>query len=303
MTDALPDFRRMPVPEALAWLAEHGEPADPRTDIDTASLVRRFPHLAHVEMVDEQIDGPHGSKVAVRWYRDSSVLESGRGLVWIHGGAFIGGHLDMPESHWVALELAARGVPVLAVDYDKCLSGAHFPVPNDDVSVAWAWAQERSRGQLGVEPDHLLLGGASAGSTLAASVVVGLVEAGQPVPFALLLVYPLLHPNGPEASATVNEASPLGQLTLNYAGAAEVLTNPRAFPGLGSGAGFPETLIVVCEDDDLRPSGEAFSETRDSAGVPATLYLERDASHGHIDHPGDAGALRTIDAIASWITR
>jgi len=35
----LPDFRRMPVPDAILWLAQHGEPADPRPDVDTASLV------------------------------------------------------------------------------------------------------------------------------------------------------------------------------------------------------------------------------------------------------------------------
>lgn len=49
----LPDVRRMPVPDAIRWLAEHGEPADPRPDIDTASLVRRFPHLAGVSTGDQ----------------------------------------------------------------------------------------------------------------------------------------------------------------------------------------------------------------------------------------------------------
>jgi acetyl esterase len=33
------------------------------------------------------------------------------------------------------------------------------------------------------------------------------------------------------------------------------------------------------------------------------LRVEADAAHGHIDHPGDAGALRTIDAVAEWLAR
>ena len=56
----LPDFRRMPVPDAIRWLAEHGEPADPRPDVDTVSLVRRFPHLAGVTTADEVVEGAHG---------------------------------------------------------------------------------------------------------------------------------------------------------------------------------------------------------------------------------------------------
>ena len=76
---------------------------------------------------DIRIDGPGRRLVPARLYRDASAEASGRALVWVHGGAFIGGHLDMPESNWVALELAARGIPVLAVDYVKCLGDVHFP--------------------------------------------------------------------------------------------------------------------------------------------------------------------------------
>ena len=76
----LPDFRRMPVPDAIRWLAEHGEPADPRPDIDTAALVRRFPHLAGVATVDEVVAGPHGP-VPIRVYRDGTAAATGRALV------------------------------------------------------------------------------------------------------------------------------------------------------------------------------------------------------------------------------
>ncbi len=110
-----PDLRTLPVADAVRWLAENGEPADPRRDIDDVSLRRRFPHLLDVATSDLHIEGPHGA-VPARLYRDASTAASGRALVWVHGGAFIGGHLDMPESHWVSLELAARGIPVLAVD-------------------------------------------------------------------------------------------------------------------------------------------------------------------------------------------
>ncbi|GHF15849.1 alpha/beta hydrolase [Pseudolysinimonas yzui] len=299
----LPDFRRMPVREALAWLAANGEPPDPRPDIDTDSLVRRFPHLAAVETQDLTVDGPNGP-IPMRSYRDPTAAPSGRGLVWAHGGAFIGGHLEMPESNWVARELASRGIPVLAVDYVKCLAGVHFPAPLDDVHAAWRFGHENAERLLGVHPRDLVLGGASAGSTLASAVVTRMVEEHDPGrPPALLLVYPLLHPNGSAPSAELDPASPLDELALNYAGSVEALADHRVFAGLGDGRGFPPTFIALCENDRLRPSGEAFAATLERAGVPVTRYLEPGAEHGHIDHPGDPGALRTLDAITHWAVR
>jgi acetyl esterase len=298
----LPDFRRMPVPEAIRWLAEHGEPADPRPDIDTASLVRRFPHLAGVTTVDEVVAGPHGP-VPVRLYRDATATPTGRALVWVHGGAFIGGTLDMPESNWVSRELAARGIPVASVDYTKCLGEVHYPVPSDDVLAAWRHVRGRAGELLGVAADSLALGGASAGGALAAGAVTRLRDTGEPLPANLVLVYPLVHPNGPEASDVLDPSSPHGQLSLNFAGSTEALRDPQAFAGLGDGHGFPPTRIVVCERDELRPSGEAFAETLAAAGVDVELRIEANAGHGHIDQPGDAGALRTIDAVTEWLAR
>lgn len=299
--DELPAFRRMPFPEALEWLAEHGEPADPRPDIDTASLVRRFPRLAGVTTTDVALAGSHGT-VPLRAYVDPTATPTGRGLVWIHGGAFIGGHLDMPESNWVALELASRGIPVLAVDYTKCLAGVHFPIPADDVDEAWAYARASAAELLGVDPAALALGGASAGGTLAAGAVTQQIAEGAEPPAGVVLVYPALHPNGSEPSEELDPAAPHAQIALNYAGTTDALSDPRAFAGVGDGRGFPPTLIVVCENDGLRPSGEAFATTLERAGVPVAMHLEPGAEHGHINQPGDAGALRTIDAIATWLS-
>lgn len=52
----------------------------------------------------------------------------------------VSGCLDTYESDWVASALAARGLPVLALDYRKALHGVRYPVPRDDVLAGWHWA-------------------------------------------------------------------------------------------------------------------------------------------------------------------
>ena len=178
-------FRQMPVPEMIEWIARNGDLADPRTDIDTASLRRRFPRLASVRTADVAIDGSRG-RLPGRAYIDPNAEPTGRGLVWAHGGAFLGGGLDMPESNWVALELAARGIPVLSIDYTKCVDGVHYPVPSDDVMAWWDAAVSNSSEWLGVNGAHLLIGGASAGATLAASAVRRMIDAGSTVPSGMV---------------------------------------------------------------------------------------------------------------------
>ena len=207
----------------------------------------------------------------------------------------------MPESNWVALELAARGIPVLAVDYVKCLGETHFPEPSDDVLAGWHHAVAHADELFGVAASAVLLGGASAGGNLTAGATARLRDAGEQVPAGLVLVYPVVHPNGPEASAELDPVSPHSELTLNFVGTLEASRDPHAFAALGAAEGFPPTLIVVCEFDGLRPSGETFARQLDEVGVPVRLHLETGADHGHINEPADPTALPTVEAIADWI--
>lgn len=61
-----------------------------------------------VTVTDRTIPGPHG-EVPVRSYLGAAPVDPNRaGLVWVHGGGFAGGSLDMPEADWVAQQLAEK---------------------------------------------------------------------------------------------------------------------------------------------------------------------------------------------------
>ncbi|NYF14898.1 acetyl esterase/lipase [Pseudoclavibacter sp. JAI123] len=294
------EFRRMPVADMIEWIGRNGEPTDPRDDIDADSLVRRFPHLGAVATIDVTLDGPNGP-LPGRIYVDETAQAVGVGFVWAHGGAFLGGHLDIPEANWTSLELASRGVPVLSIDYTKCVRGVHYPVPSDDVLAWWEEARSHSLEWLGVPGDRLVLGGASAGATLTAGAVQRLIDAERPVPAGLILVYPALHPDPTDPTAVAPKAAHLDGLTMNFAGSLAALTDPQVFPGWGNGRGFPRTFVVACERDAFVPSAEAFVRTLERAGVAAQYRLELDSHHGHIDEPSDAGAHRTLAAMREWL--
>ena len=240
---------------ALALIAH--PPMDMREDVDHASLVRRMPALGDVAVEDLAIVGPHGP-IPARAYRGRP--DSDRGLVWVHGGAFIGGGLDQPESHWVALSLASRGIRVLAVDYQKARQGVRHPVLSDEVLAAWIAAAGGA--VLGVPTDRLHLGGASAGANLAAGVALRLAPS-DPQPASAILVYPLLHGVVPEASADAAAAiarlpeaerfTPgfIRTLSVNYAGTTAGLIDPIAFPANGRLDSFPPAYVLNAEADSL----------------------------------------------------
>ncbi|WP_243696074.1 alpha/beta hydrolase [Labedella phragmitis] len=238
----------------------------------------------------------------------------GRGLVWVHGGAFISGSLDMPESHWVGMELASRGISVLALDYRKALAGVSHPALSDDVLTGWRAAVEDAD-LLGVAAGDLHLGGASAGANLATGVTVRERDAGRTLPASLLLFYPVLHdtvpPPGPAAREAAIAVPPelrfspqfMRAVTENYVGASGSTADPVAFPAHARLDGFPPTLIVNAEADDLRPSGEEFGSLLADAGVSAESIFEPGTAHGYLDHPGLPEAVASIDRIAAHISR
>lgn len=273
---------------------------------DPSTYLAAFPELSVIPTRDVTIPGTEGD-VPGRLYSPAVPAQSA--LVWVHGGGFAAGDLDMAEAHWVSLALAARGVAVLSLDYRKAVGGVHFPAPSDDVLAGWLWALEH-RAELGAVTLHL--GGASAGASLAAGVTKRLRDGAGELPASLLLVYPTLHPDLPPASdelaavtAVLREKMPpqiLQLMSLNYAGSPAVLEDPYAFPGLGDLGGLPPTYVLNSEVDLLRASGEVFAADLNRAEGDVTVEYEPGAGHGHLNEPALEAASRSIERMADWLS-
>ncbi|MDN4476807.1 alpha/beta hydrolase fold domain-containing protein [Demequina sp. SYSU T00192] len=262
----------------------------------------------NVDIRDITVPGPHG-EVPLRLYVPET--PNGDALLWIHGGGFMIGDLDMPEAHEASLALAATGLTVASVGYRLAVDGVLFPVPGDDVDAAWRWATEDDA--LGVPAARWHIGGASAGGNLAAAASLRIRDTGLPVAASMLLIYPVLHDELPKPSAELaarlaelpEEARfPVDrcvELNLNYVGEPELLHHPYAFPAHGDLSGLPSALVLNADVDDLRPSGEAFAADLAAAGVDVTVAHEPGTWHGYLNEFDQPGAARTVDRMSAWI--
>ncbi|MES2258011.1 MAG: alpha/beta hydrolase [Pseudomonadota bacterium] len=273
------------------------------------AVQQEFARLAAVEVVDLSIETT-AAIVPMRLYRDPA-LPASAALLWIHGGGFTGGGLDCAEAHWVALELAAQGIPVLTMTYRKALDGVTFPAPSDDVLKAWDWAVAHAD-RLGVRPEQIHIGGGSAGGNLSAGVTKRLRDQGRQLPASLVMVYPLLHSALPKLAPddeafcksrvkAFADADFVLAVCLNYVGDPAALADPYAFPGLGSLHGLPPVLIVNAQFDSLRGSGEAFAARLAADGGTVSCQCETGALHGYLMMPSSPFAHATIARMLGWL--
>jgi acetyl esterase/lipase len=253
----------------------------------------------------------------VRIYDDTGdAVSAGQrpALVWMHGGAFIGGNLDMPEADWTARELARRaGAVVVSVDYRLCVDGVHYPVPHDDVTAAVRWVRDNAS-SLGVDPGQVAVGGASAGANLAAGAALKLRDAGGQPPAQLIFAYGVAHtvipPLSADHAALMREVPAMmqfppeatGFLNVNYLGGPLSTADGYAFPAQADLRGLCPVLVLNAEYDDLRASGQAFTAALAAAGVDVRQVMASGMLHGFLNLPASIGPVGTaLDLIASLL--
>lgn len=255
-------------------------------------------------------------------------------LVWLHGGAFMFGTLEMPEADQVGRRLSAAGITVVSVDYtlapldalealappepeagfpspeqlrseaEAAGPRARFPVAGLQTVAAFDWAVEHAR-SYGADPEQVSLGGASAGANLSAGAAMRLRDRGATAPRVLAMVYPSLHdgilPPNAETARILLDVPPDRLFTPESRAAINRNYLPDgqdtlgyAFPGGHDLAGLPEVLIVNAELDSLRPSGEAFAAELAAASVDVRVVRQRGAMHGYLNEVGHPASERTL---------
>jgi acetyl esterase/lipase len=268
-----------------------------------------------VDVREAAVPGPHGP-VPVRIYEPPGEGIGRPCLVWLHGGGFLGGDLDMREADWTAREVCARaGAVVVSVDYRLAVDGVCYPVPHDDTVAAIAWVRDNAE-DVGVDVAGISVGGASAGANLTAGAVLRLRDRDGWQPRSLVFVYGVAHPVLPPPSRAlaakltelppVLAPAPAGErddfVTLNYLGGALSSADGYAMPGLAQLEGLCPTLVINAEYDRLRASGEAFAAALALAGVDVRQVTVPGVLHAFLNQPAEVEPVgRCLDLIASTV--
>ncbi|GAA3623070.1 alpha/beta hydrolase [Lentzea roselyniae] len=283
-------------PELLPWLDML--PAVALTDYESLvaardqrsrlnDLLPSYEPVNPIDVRDTAVPGPSDAPdVPVRIYSPAGRTEAVPGLVYIHGGGFVLGDLDM--FHAIVLRLVDElGIVIVSVDYR--LAPEHpFPAPVEDCYAALKWVAAKAD-ELGVDPRRIGVGGESAGGGLSAGTALLARDRGGPELCFQYLGIPELDdrldtdsmrdyvdtPLWNRPNAIFSWASYLG----TEPGGDDV--SPYAAPARATDlVGLPPAFVTTCQYDPLRDEGIEYARRLAHAGVPTELRHYPATFHG-----------------------
>ncbi|MBK3645025.1 alpha/beta hydrolase [Streptomyces sp. MBT33] len=281
-------------PELRELLA--GMPLMSRLDSEVLGILRQLPStpvdalLAHRQVDRREITVPAKDGVAIPLsvYRPAHAgrPEAAPCVYWIHGGGMVMGdrfsQIDIPLE-W----LDELGAVVVSVEY-RLAPEATGTTPVDDCYQGLLWIAEHAT-ELGIDPDRIVVAGASAGGGLAAGVALLARDLGTPAIAAQVLICPMLDHRDTTTSSRQYTGVPgvwtgemnafgwralLGELTDDEIPA---YVSPALADDL---SGLPTTYIDTGSAEVFRDEDAAYASRIWAAGGQAELHVWAGGFHG-----------------------
>lgn len=260
-----------------------------------------------IEIEDVAFAGPHGTVEA------SVIRKTGSrpvGCVYlIHsGGMMFGDRFSGVDDalEWV-LDL---DIVVVTVEYRLAPENRH-PVPFDDCYAGLLWVSQNAEA-LGVRPDRVVVGGASAGGGLAAAVALAARDRSGPPIRGQLLDYPMLDDRGTSSSRMydgfgvwdrVSNETGWTALLGTSAGSSDVSAYAAPARALDL-SGLPPAFIDVGAVEIFRDEAVDYARRIWEAGGDAELHVWPGAFHACDIFAPHAGISRQmIRARREWLRR
>ena len=215
-------------------------------------------------------------------------------------------HTDV-ESVWPWIE--QEGLVAVSVAYR--LAPAHrFPTQVEDAYAALTW-MAASADELGVDPDRIIVAGASAGGGLAAGLGLLARDRGGPRIAGQLLLYPMLDDRCDSLSHTQVATGGTWTASSNrvaweaYLGDDRHPPSPYAAPGrVEDLSGLPPTYVETGSAELFRDEDVDFARRVWACGGDAELHVWPGAFHGFdLLVPGARISRSAVAARGDWISR
>ncbi|PWN71276.1 alpha/beta hydrolase [Chryseobacterium phosphatilyticum] len=204
-------------------------------------------------------------------------------FLYFHGGAFIYG---TPEQYDFFFFRLAIDTEMLIVSVDYRLAPEHpFPAAMEDGYDTLLWLSENAS-LIDGNNRHLLIGGSSAGATIAASITHLSRDRKEVKIKHQYLMYPpmsdlLETPSMKElANAPMQTKKAAEWMWKHYLDIHKTQSLPYAVPLLENNfRNLPEATIIVCELDPLKDEGKAYADKLQQAGISVNFIEIKGAVH------------------------
>ncbi len=267
----------------LTALAKQGVKSFEQIGVEQArAVINTFPTLQNPPQDVKHVEDLDLNGVPLRVY--TPVNANGSGILYIHGGGWIGGHLGVSDEPARAIA-NDTGAVVVATSYHLAPE-ARFPTQVNDVFAAFEWLHQNAR-RLGIDPKRVAVVGDSAGGNLATITAIRARDAGLPLA-AQVLIYPVIDRRCTGESKTQYAEGYLVTRPAvdwfwdHYLSKPGDIESPLASPlndkkGL---KGLAPALILTVEFDASRDEAEEYYAALKKAGNDAQLVRLNGLIHG-----------------------
>ncbi|MES9506565.1 alpha/beta hydrolase [Streptomyces sp. NPDC000609] len=290
-------------PELIPAMRQAGTPVDVSDDVlADAGATRRDVTIPGFEGADIQVSvitglGRTGSR-------------PGPGIYHVHGGGMILGDRMIGIAQ-VLPWIVEHDAVAVAVEY-RLAPEFPDPCPVEDCYAGLVWTA-RHAAELGIDPERLIIAGASAGGGLAAGTALLARDRNGPRLAGQMLICPMLDDRDESVSTVQFEDAVLWDRTSNRTGWSALLGERRgtddvsvyAAPARATDlSGLPPTFIDCGSAEVFRDEDVAYAAALWRAGIQAELHVWPGGFHGFdMIAPHTAVSQSATAARRAWLAR
>jgi acetyl esterase/lipase len=283
--------------------------APPLNPVPTIEDLRRGGAFAVTERL---VPGSAGAPdVSLLICRPTSATAPVPCLYYIHGGGMMLGNNRSGGMPRVLEHAEELGAAMVSVEYRLAPETPH-PGPVEDCYAGLTWTVEHAE-ELGIDPERLIVAGASAGGGLAAAVALLARDRGGPALCGQLLLCPMLDDRNDTPSSYQMTGLGIWDRGANDVGWTALLGDARGGPDVSPYAaparatdlsGLPPAFVDVGSAETFRDEDVAYASRIWQAGGDAELHVWPGGFHGFTGMVPDAAISKAaMAAQLTWLRR